>query len=394
MDLKDRSVMLAGSQQVKLIAMYFPQFHAIPENDEWWGKGFTDWDNVVPSKPQFDGHYQPRVPLNKNYYDQSKIETIRWQVDLAKRYGLYGFCHYHYWFDGKQMLETPTNLWMANRDIEFPFCLSWANETWSRRWDGMDHHILVQQTHPPTRESWKKHFDYLIKAWTDPRAIKVDGKPVFIIYRAHRIEQIDQMLEYWRKLALQTGLPGLYIMAQKQYEFPNRECIRSFDGVFQFQPFEAIYSSGFDKSSIRHSRLFKVVKKMPRRVQDLLRELREKFIKELTFHDYETVWQQIVRIRHEKGLDTYPGAFVDWDNAPRYKRRATVFRGATPEAFHTWFGKLVETMTQRHLPENFIFLNAWNEWSEGTYLEPDERHGYKYLEAVQDALQNGLNKNK
>lgn len=394
MDLKDRDVMLTGSQQVKLIAMYFPQFHAIPENDAWWGKGFTDWDKVCPAKPQFDGHYQPRVPLNKNYYDQSKIETIRWQVDLAKRYGLYGFCHYHYWFDGKQMLETPTNLWMANKDIEFPFCLSWANETWSRRWDGMDHHILVQQTHPPTQESWKKHFDYLIKVWIDPRAIKVDGKPVFIIYRPHRIEQIDQMLDYWRKLARQTGLPGLYIMAQKQYEFPNRECIRSFDGAFQFQPFEAIYSSGFDNSSIRHSRLFKMVKKIPGRVQDLLRGLRAKFVKELTFHDYESVWQQIVKIRIEEGLDTYPGAFVDWDNAPRYERRATVFRGATPEAFHKWFGKLVETMTQRHLPENFIFLNAWNEWSEGTYLEPDERYGYKYLEAVHDALQNGLTKNK
>lgn len=380
---------LDSERRVKLIAMYFPQFHAIPENDAWWGRGFTDWNNVRPAVPQFEGHYQPRVPLNGNYYDLSKIDTIRWQVDLAKRHGVYGFCHYHYWFDGKQMLETPTNLWMENKDINFPFCLSWANETWSRRWDGRDHHILIQQTHPPTKDSWKKHFDYLIKAWSDPRAIKVDGKPVFIIYRPHRVEQIDQMLDYWRGLAQQAGLPGLYIMAQKQYVFPNRHCIRSFDGVFQFQPFEAIYSQGFDSDSIRHSPLFNLVRKLPERAQDLLRGVRARFVKELTLHDYATVWQQAIKLRPEEGMDTYPGAFVDWDNASRYKQRATVFRGASPEEFCKYFGKLVETMPERHLPENFIFLNAWNEWSEGTYLEPDECYGLQYLEAVHDALQGG-----
>lgn len=378
---------MINNKDVKLIAMYFPQFHAIPENDKWWGKGFTDWNNVRASVSQYDGHNQPRVPLNENYYDQSQIETIRWQVALAKKYGLHGFCHYHYWFDGKQVLETPTNLMLANKDIDFPFCLSWANETWSRRWDGLDHHILLQQTHPPTKESWKRHFDYLIRIWSDPRAIKVDEKPVFVIYRPHRIDQIDQMLDYWRQLAHQAGLNGLYIMAQKQYEFPNRSCIRSFDGVFQFQPFEAIYAPGFDQRSIHHSPLFKLIRALPERIQDRLRGIRAQLVKELTFHDYETVWQQIIKVRQEEGLDTYPGAFVDWDNAPRYKERATIFRGATPEAFRKWFGKLVETMPARNLPENFIFLNAWNEWSEGTYLEPDELHGYKYLEAVHAVLQ-------
>lgn len=370
----------------KIIAMYFPQFHAIPENDEWWGKGFTDWDNVRPSIPRFEGHYQPRIPLGGNYYDQSHVDTIRWQVDLAKQYGLYGFCHYHYWFDGKHMLSTPTDLLLANKDIDFPFCLSWANETWSRRWDGRDHHILVQQTHPPTEESWRRHFDYLITAWTDPRAIKVDGKPVFVIYRPHRIEQIDKMIAYWRNLAVQAGLPGLYIMAQKQYEFPNKECVRSFDGVFQFQPFEAIFSPGFDKNSVRHSHFYKLVRKLPEKAQNLLRSARAKFINELTFYDYDSVWAEIIKIRHEAGLDTYPGAFVDWDNAPRYKSRATVFNGAAPEAFKKWLDKLLATMPARKLPENFIFLNAWNEWSEGTYLEPDERYGYQYLEALRAAL--------
>jgi len=370
----------------KLIAMYFPQFHAIPENDEWWGKGFTDWDNVQPATPQFDGHYQPRVPLGNRYYDQSRVDTIRWQIDLAKQHGVFGFCHYHYWFDGKQLLETPTNLMLENKDIDFPFCLSWANETWSRRWDGRDHHILIQQTHPPRKESWKKHFDYLIRAWSDPRAIKVNGKPVFVIYRPHRIEKINQMLDYWRELALQAGLPGLYLIAQKQYEFPNRNCLRPFDGVFQFQPFEAIFAPEFDKTSIRHSPWFKFVRGLPERVQDLLRGIRAKFIKELTFYDYDAVWEAIINRGDENGLDTYPGAFVDWDNTSRYKRRATVFRGASPEAFQKWLSRLVDTMPRRDLPEDFIFLNAWNEWSEGTYLEPDERYGLQYLQAIRDML--------
>lgn len=370
----------------KLIAMYFPQFHAIPENDAWWGKGFTDWDNVRVAQPQFDGHYQPRVPLNNNYYDQSEIETVRAQVELAKKFGIYGFCHYHYWFDGKQLLETPTDMMMEYAEIDFPFCLSWANETWSRRWDGRDHHILVQQNHPPTEESWRRHFNYLIKAWTDPRAIRVDNKPVFVIYRPHRIHKINQMIAFWRELAMKAGLDGLYLIAQKQYEFPNRDCLASFDAVFQFQPFESIYSPGFDGNTVRYSPMYKLVRKLPERLQDLLRGARAKFIKELTCHDYDAVWEQLIKIRNENGLTTYPGAFVDWDNTSRYKHRATIFNGASPERFKFWFEKLIASMPERNLSENLIFMNAWNEWSEGTYLEPDDRHGYQYLEAIKAVL--------
>ncbi len=376
------------NKAIKLIAMYFPQLHAIPENDDWWGEGFTDWNNVQSAQRQYQGQYQPRVPLNKNYYDQSKIETLRWQIDLAKEYGLYGFCHYHYWFDGKQLLETPTNLIIDNKDIDFPFCLSWANETWSKRWDGKDHHILIQQTHIPKKERWKAHYDYLIKAWTDPRAIKVDDKPVFIIYRPQRIDKIDDMLTYWRELAIKDGLPGLYFIFQKQYELPNNNCLKLFDALFQFQPFEAVASPTFNKNSIRHSPLFKLVRSLPERYQDILRGLRAKFVRELTFHDYNEVWREIVEIRSEGQLTTFPGAYVDWDNTSRYKKRATIFREATPENFLRWFTKLVGSMPERKLPENFIFINAWNEWSEGTYLEPDEKYEYAYLEAVKNALSN------
>jgi Glycosyltransferase WbsX len=370
---------------IKVIAMYFPQLHAIPENDEWWGKGFTDWNNVRAASPMFDGHFQPRVPLNKSYYDQSQIETLHWQIALAKQYGVYGFCHYHYWFDGKQLLETPTNLMLENKDIDFPFCLSWANETWSRRWDGRDHHILIQQTHPPLKERWKEHYDYLIKAWRDPRAIKVDGKPVFVIYRPQRIEKIDEMLAYWRELAQQDGLLGLYFIFQMQTALQDKSSLKYFDATFQFQPFEAINNPLFDKRSIKHSRLFKLVRKLPERYQNMLRDVRGVF-KELTFYDYNSVWQQIVDVRAEQGLTTFPGAFVDWDNTARYKKSATIFRGASPDSFCHWFSKLMESMPRRNLPENFIFLNAWNEWSESAYLEPDEQYDYQYLEALRRCL--------
>ncbi len=375
-------------QRAKLIAMYFPQLHAIPENDEWWGKGFTDWDNVKKAEPQFEGHNQPRIPLNDNYYDQSHIETLRWQIDLAKSHGVYGFCHYHYWFDGKQLLETPTNLMLANKDLDMPFCLSWANETWSKRWDGRDHHILIKQTHPPVKERWKLHFDYLIKAWSDDRAIKVEGKPVFAIYRPQRIPEIENMLDYWRELAVERGLKGLYFIFQKQYELPSRDCLKGFDAAFQFQPFEAIYSPGFDASSIRHSKWFKVIHSLPESTQDMLRALRAKFVKELTFHDYDSAWQEAVKVRCEPGLVTFPGAFVDWDNTARYKNRATVFTGASPEKFEYWLEQLLRTMPERKLPEPFIFLNAWNEWAESTYLEPDKKYGMAYLEAVKRVVLN------
>ncbi len=377
---------MAVKSSVKVVAMYFPQLHAIPENDHWWGKGFTDWVNVKKSAPLFDGHYQPRMPLNENYYDQSSLDTLRWQVELAKKHGIHGFCHYHYWFDGKQLLETPTNLMLDNKDIDMPFCLSWANETWSKRWDGRDHHILIKQTHPPTEDSWSKHFDYLIRAWTDERAIKIDGKPVFIIYRPHRIDDIDKMLAYWQKKARDRGLNGLYFIFQKQYEHPDKKCLKSFDAIFQFQPFEAIYAEQPKGKVNTKASLKKIVDKLPQFVQNFLYSLWSSSLNSVTFYDYDTVWQEVLTFRENAGLKTYPGAFVDWDNTARYGKRATIFKGASPKAFHYWFKKLVYLVAQRPESEQYIFFNAWNEWSESTYLEPDVKHGYKYLEAIEAVL--------
>jgi len=377
---------MTGDEAVRLVAMYFPQLHPIPENDAWWGNGFTDWVNVKKARPQFRGHYQPRVPLGNRYYDQSQKATIEWQIDLAQSHGLHGFCHYHYWFGGKQLLETPTNIVMESKEIDFPFALAWANETWSRRWDGLDHHILIEQTHAPDRELWMRHFEYLFRAWSDDRAIKIDGKPMFMIYRPHRITQIDAMLDLWREEAHRRGLPGLFLMAIKQFEFPVPAVLKHFDGIMQFQPFEALYSPDFQAPAAELRRAIELARLLPERVQEMLRYLRNQLGSKLTYYDYDLVWQQILKIEREAGLPTFPGAFVDWDNTARYVKRARIFKGASPERFAHWFGKLVEATATRPPTERVIFLNAWNEWAEGTYLEPDERHGYKYIEAVRDTL--------
>lgn len=375
-------------RRVKAVAFYFPQFHVINENNEWWGNGFTDWVNVKKAHPLFKGHYQPRVPLGKKYYDQSKKDVIAWQIELARAYGLHGFCHYHYWFNGKQLLETPTNIFLESEDLDFQFCLAWANETWSRRWNGRDHHVLIKQTHIPDKERWLAHFRYLIRAWSDKRAIKIDGKPIFLIYRAHRIEKIRQMFDFWQDLAVKEGLKGIYFIAIKQYEFPVLEVLRHFDAVVDFQPFEAIYSPHFPDKRVVQQRFMQRFRILPERVLDFFRAMRYFLFRSLTSYDYEMVWEHILRedvIEH--GLPAITGAFVDWDNTSRYGKRARVFSGASPERFEFWFRQLVEKVSRRPGSERFIFINAWNEWAEGAYLEPDERYGHGYLEAMKRCLE-------
>ena len=233
---------------------------------------------------------------------------------------------------------------------------------------------------------WQQHFNYLFRAWSDDRAIKIDGKPVFLIYRPHRIDKCKEMLDFWRDLAHQRGLPGLYFVAMKQYEYPIPELLKIFDASMHFQPFEALYSPDFPAQRIEARRWLAPFRLLPDRVQDILRAMRYHLSSKLTFYDYDMVWQQILKVERDGGLPTFPGAFVDWDNTARYVNRARIFRGASPERFAYWFKQLVLATATRPAPENLIFMNAWNEWAEGAYLEPDERHGLKYLEAVRDGL--------
>ena len=377
---------LPAAKRVRALAFLFPQFHAIAENDAWWGPGFTDWVNVRRAQPQFAGHYQPRVPLGGRYYDQSLNETLAWQIDLARRHGLSGFCHYHYWFDGKQLLEKPTNVVLESPRLDFPFALAWANETWSRRWDGRDHHVLQAQTHRPDPALWRRHFEYLFRAWSDPRAIRIDGRPLFLIYRPQLVKELGAMLETWREEAHRRGLPGLYVVAMKQFEFPFPELLRHFDATMQFQPFEALFSPDFEGRVFETIKPVMALRRLPERVQDVLRALRYRWFPRLSVYDYDLVWQHILKVEREGGIPAFPGAFVDWDNTARYVKRARIFRGATPERFEHWFRQLVAATSARPAPEQTIFINAWNEWAESAYLEPDEKYGLAYLEAVKRAL--------
>lgn len=372
---------------VRVIAHYFPQFHEIEENNRWWGQGFTDWTNVRKARPLFSGHYQPRVPVDGRYYDQAQYETLAWQIDLAKRYGIGGFCHYHYWFEGKQLLNAPTDLVIARPELNLPFCLAWANETWSRRWDGRERLILQAQTHRPDPAMWSRHFEYLFQAWSDQRAIKVEGKPIFLIYRPHFIDQVGNMLNHWRELAHQRGLSGLFFIAMKQFEFPQPEIIRHFDATSQFQPFEAIYSPDYDgPKGMEQRKILQPLRKLPEPLLRFIRETRDRLVPRRTHYNYDTVWQHILKPERELGLPAFPGAFVDWDNTARYGKRARLFDGATPEKFASYFKQLVEITAKRPTIERIIFVNAWNEWAESTYLEPDTVNGYKHLEAVRDVL--------
>ncbi len=379
--------------RVRVIAHYFPQFHEIAENNLWWGRGFTDWTNVRKATPLFADHNQPRVPLDKRYYDQSQYETLAWQIELAQRHAISGFCHYHYWFEGKQLLNAPTDLVLARRELDLPFCLAWANETWSRRWTGRERSILQAQTHRPDPAMWTRHFDYLFRAWGDERAIKVDGKPIFLIYRPHLIDQVGNMLDHWRELALKRGLTGVYFIAMKQFEFPKPEIIKHFDATSQFQPFEAINSRDYGGAKgIEQNKFLQPLRRLPDSMIRFIREARDRFMPQRTHYDYDTVWQHILKPERELGLPAFPGAFVDWDNTARYGKRARLFDGASPEKFAAYFKQLVEVTATRPAPEHVIFVNAWNEWAESTYLEPDTVNGHKHLEAVRDALSaaNGL----
>jgi lipopolysaccharide biosynthesis protein len=369
----------------KIVALYFPQLHPIPENDRWWGKGFTDWANVKRARPLYPGHYQPRVPLRRNYYDQSQFDVIRRQVELAKAYGIHGFCHYHYWFDGKQLLETPTNLFLAAKELDFRFCLAWANETWSKRWDGQDHYILQAQTHPEDPDRWELHFKYLIKAWADDRSIRIDGKPLFLIYRPQRIPNVGRLFEYWRARARDHGLPGVYFAGITQHLLPDAQQLKHFDAMMLFQPFVG-YFNNFPRVTPRwmHA-LARVRPFIPRQAEPLAQKLVDLLIQP-TRVDYDAVWRAIIDWPVDRRIPQFLGAYVDWDNTARYRNRATVFEGATPERFGYWMRKLLARASENREEEQLVFVNAWNEWAEGAYLEPDERYGYAYLEALKRAI--------
>ncbi len=360
----------------KALAFVLPQFHRIAENDAWWGEGFTEWTNVRRAKPLFSGHLQPRVPVGGRYYDLCDVQTQAWQADLARAHGIHGFCYYHYWFNGRRLLERPVNLMLERGQPDFPFCLAWANEPWTRTWDGGDRQILMPQDYGGEAD-WRAHFDELLRAFKDPRYICVDGKPVFLIYRSASIPECAAMLAYWRSLALAAGLPGLHLV-QMLTAFDIDARGLPFDAAAEFEPMFTIYH-GLSHWDRKKERLVRHRGKIEKWLFGAASHAPNSF-------DYGRLWRRTAA--RPVPPNRYPGAFVDWDNsARRGLARSIVFRGFRRELFEQGFASQFRKAVQARAP--FLFINAWNEWAEGAYLEPDEARGAFFLEAIRRVLQRG-----
>lgn len=363
---------------MRTIAFYLPQFHCIPENDEWWGEGFTEWVNVKKAESLFEGHYQPREPLNDFYYNLLDDTTMAWQVKLAKEYGIYGFCMYHYWFDGKLLLEKPVEMYLKNKSLDLPFCLCWANENWTNGWAAKDAKILIGQTEG-NRDKWKEHFEYFLPFFKDDRYIKVDDKPLLVIYKPDMFPKMKDMMDYWNELALNEGLKGITYASQL---IPNQLEDSPFDYHIEYQPTVEY----IDMTKTRNS-MVKMIKNSIKKVAKTVfkKDLEGMKIAKLARYSYDEMWQRILdkKVKNEKMI---PGAFVDWDNTARKKNRGYVIEGATPKKFKKYFKKQVVNARENY-KKDMIFIFAWNEWAESGYLEPDKKYGYKYLEAVREALE-------
>lgn len=363
---------------MKIIAFYLPQFHEIPENNKWWGNGFTEWTNTKKAKPLFKGHYQPREPFEDNYYNLIDRETREWQAKIAKEYGVYGFCYYHYWFKGKKLLEKPAEDMLEHRSPNFPFCFSWANESWTRAWDGKVKEALIVQDYGG-KEDWEEHFNYLLPFFKDERYIRVDNKPLFAIYRSSLISKCDEMIMLWQELAKSNGLDGIYfVKTLNAFEVDNSN--KEFNAQIEFEP---MYTRKHDYS---------ITDKLRRKFKEICRKrfgFNSKLFLDIDSYDY--IWNKIIS-RKYCGEATFLGAFVDWDNSARKQRESTIISGTNPNKFEYYLKQQILRAKEIY-GTDMIFINAWNEWAEGTYLEPDKKYRYKYLEAVKSALMEDLDSN-
>ena len=353
---------------MKFISFYLPQFHEIPENNEWWGKGFTEWTNTKRAKALFKGHEQPKEPLNDNYYDLSNVDTLRWQTDLAKKYGVYGFCFYHYWFNGKKLLEKPAEILLEHQEIQFPFCLCWANHTWSRAWDGKNNDILIEQKYGD-QAGQIEHFEYLMKFFSDERYIKINGKPVMVIYDASSIPECDSMLELWNQMAKGKGMAGIEFLEMLS-SHNSGSSWTGFDGKIEFEPMYTIrHKIPFLRAAQRPMR--RLINKAFQRIG-----LKKHLLNRI---DYDYIWNNIINRIRKDADKTYLGAFIDWDNCARRGKDGLIVDGASAPKFKHYLHKQVALSKKE-----YIFINAWNEWAEGCYLEPDKINGYSYLEAIKE----------
>jgi lipopolysaccharide biosynthesis protein len=358
---------------VRLIANYLPQFHPIAENDEWWGKGFTEWTNVTRARRLFPGHYQPHLPTELGFYDLRLPEVREAQAALAREHGIHGFSYYHYWFNGRQVLERPLAEVVASGRPDFPFCLCWANENWTRTWDGGAHRVLLQQQY--SREDDRAHIRWLIEVFRDPRYITVDGRPFFAIYRPSHMPDIRETLDLWREEAARAGLPGLYLCRFEGFPGDRGDLAATgFDAAVEFQPdwpnLGPLVPEFLPVRTLRRLRLCPP----PLRTVNLFR--------------YRHLVERSLA-KPDPGYKRFRCVMPGWDNtARRYRREgAMVVLGNTPHLYEQWLGAVLAGFRPYSADENFVFINAWNEWAEGNHLEPDQRWGRGFLEATRRAYE-------
>lgn len=347
----------------KSIAIYLPQFHQIPENDAAWGSGFTEWTNVKKASPFFDGHYQPHVPHESiGYYDLSNSEVLEKQAFLAKEFGIYGFAFYHYWFNGKRLLNMPVDNMLKSGKPDFPFCLIWANENWTKRWDGMESEIIQKQVY--SHEDDFDHICFLCKnVFSDKRYILINNKPVFLVYRTELFPDIKKTVTIWRNEAKRYGFEDLYLIRVENFVKDINPFDIGFDAAMEFAP--DMKNIGTQKRVINNNSDCYTADYGNAVIRTLLKKI----------PDYE--WYRCV----------FPG----WDNTPRRKSGGLAITNSSPEVFKIYLNKIIEYTRNRFGNENqFFFINAWNEWGEGCHLEPDLRNGTSYLEQLKEVLIYGI----
>jgi len=343
---------------VRLVAFYLPQFHPIPENDAWWGRGFTEWSNVTRAFPLFRGHRQPRRPADLEYYDLRVADTREQQAALARSYGVHGFCYYYYWFDGRRLLERPLEEVVASGRPDFPFCICWANENWTRRWDGMEQEVLIRQDHTP--DSDRRFIRDVLPILADRRYIRWGGRPLLLVYRPDLLPDPERTVAIWREACRDFGLPGLHVVGCQT--FGTQQPPAGFDAAVEFPP-HGVAGSRLDGT---------VLDKRP----DFAGKI----------HDYREA-AAYFSSRAKPAYRLHRSVMVAWDNTPRRLLHGHVWNHATPDAYGRWLASAIDASRQDpDDAEPLVFVNAWNEWAEGAYLEPDDVFGHAYLQETRRAL--------
>lgn len=345
----------------KLIAFYLPQFHAIPLNDQNFGRGFTEWDNVTKAKPQFIGHYQPQLPIDVGFYDLSHDDVMYRQIELAKMYGIYGFCFHYYWFSGDRLLEKPIFNFLNNKELNLPFCLCWANENWSKLWDGGDKQVIKEQK--IDNKTFGIFYRDIKIFFHDKRYIKINNRPLLIIYRPtlFKKEKFLYFIENIRRESKKDGFDDLFILTSN-FKFENEKISEwGLDGVVEFPPHGLAHLKRKEPNfSNKNNTMFRF-------------DMREYIIKK--------------NFLAKKDLNIYKGVFPSWDNTARKTYSGgCIFEGVTPKLYEEWLYSCIEITKNKEQEKQFVFINAWNEWGEGAHLEPDRKYGYAYLEATRRAL--------